>query len=430
MKIKFFFFSFLMSILFLAGCGGPQQEQSAAEKQGKTEIVFYTMQLSPTFDDYINDMISEFENTHPDIKIEWRDFPAQDYETKLLTSFMGESVPDVMNLTPLVIPKFIERDLLLPMGDLLTQERRDAYFQNVLYGAGEFNDKLYAVPWYLAAAVSMVNMDIFRKAGLTEEDIPKTFEEMYEVAEIIHEKTDKIPFYPIYTEQGTLMNYFVDADIPITNEEETKALFNTPRAEEVFEFWADFYKDGLAPSAAITAMHRQPIEAYKGGRLAIFHTGPQFLKHIKSDAPDVYESTVVRPRLHWEENKVYTIDVHVLSIARQSENPKLAAEFAAFVTNAENQLKLSKMTTVIPSVKKAVEDSYFTEVEDTPEGHAREISVDVIKQGKVVLPPRKHSGKLMRVLDHVSERVLTDQMTVKEALDYAEKQWNEILQEP
>jgi putative chitobiose transport system substrate-binding protein len=416
-----------MLLILFTGCG--KKDVDIDGGAGVKEISFFTMQLRPTFDDYFLELFKEFEASHPGVKIRWMDYPAQNYETKLLTSFIGSNPPDVINLTAQMVPKFVNTDCILPLKDNLPEGIIDSYFQNVIKDACTVNDKVYALPWYLASVVTMVNMNIFKEAGLSEDDIPETFEELRKVCEIVKEKTDKFAFFPIYTEAGVLRGYLIEAGIPVLNESENKAVFNTPEAVKIVKYWTDLYKDGLVPSESLTATHRRPIEMFKSGHLAIFHTGPQFLKHVKSDSEDVYNNTVVKRRLHWENNELYMIDVHNMVVSKKSKHPKLAAEFAAFVTNGKNQLKFCKMTTIFPSVREAADDSYFTEPDDSPEGQARNMAIEAIKKGIVVRTPEKHAGKLARVLDDIMEKICTGDISPEEALKSAEEKWNEILQD-
>jgi len=419
----------ILPLLFflILGCG--KREGDSPSAAGKKEIRFFTMQLRPTFDAYFLELFQEFEKIHPDVKIIWMDYPAQDYDTKILTSFMGKEPPDVINLAPQMLPNFVNRQTLLPLEPLVSQEARESYLPNILKDACQLQNKTWAVPWYLATIVTMCNMKIFQEAGLSEKDIPETIEQMKDVAEIIRQKTDKFAFFPLYTEAGSMRGMLTSAGVPILDAEEKHAIFNTPKGVEVVKFWADFYKQGLAPSEALTAMHRRPIELYKSGRLAIFHSGPQFLKHVKSDAPDVYQNTVVRPCLHWKDYEIYTIDVHILTVSSKTKYPEIAAEFAAFVTNAANQLKFCKLTTILPSVTKATEDPYFTQVENTPEGQARKIAAELVKKGVVTRTPEKHSGKLFRVMDQLMEKICLGEITPEQGLKQAEDKWNEILAE-
>ena len=391
------------------------------------EISFFTMQLRPTFDDYFLPLFEEFEKAHPGVKIKWLDHPATNYETKLLTSFMGDNPPDVVNLTPQMLPSFASRSVLLPLEGVVPKEIIEIYYPNVVSDACTYGGKIYALPWYLAGAVAMVNMNIFKEAGMTEKDIPATYDELVDVAKVIHEKTDKFAFFPIYTEAASMHGMLFVRGIPILDETQTKAIFNVPKSVETFKFLIDFYKNGLTPREALTATHRRPIELYKSGKLAIFHNGAQFLKLIQSDSPEVYNNTVVRHCMYWKDNELYTIDVQNLTIAAKCKNPKLAAEFAAFVTNGENQLKFCKIVTIVPSVIKAAEDPFFTEVEDTPLGLARKYIAAQIKKGVVVRFPEKNSAKLIKAMDDITEKVGLGQITPEEGIKQAEDKWNEIL---
>jgi len=424
---KYICYLFILAPLILCRCGKKPEETKPAP--GVTDISIFTMQLRPMFDDYFLPLISNFEKNHPGVKIKWLDYPATDYDTKLLTSFVGGNPPDVVNLSPQMLMDFAQRNTLAPLEGLVPKEVIDTYFPNVVRNGCMFGDKIYAVPWYLATAVAMINMKIFEEAGLTEKDIPTTNEELWEIAKTIRKKTDKFAVFPIYTEAGAMYGMLFDAGVPILDPTGKHAIFDTPKAVKVFKYWIDFYREGLVPSEALTAMHRRPIELYKSGKLAVFTSGAQFLKLVKSDSPNVYARTVVRPRIHWKDNDTCTIDVQLLSIARESRHPKLAAEFAQFVTNGKNQLDFCKIVPIIPSVIKAAEDPYFTDVEDTPIGLARKYAAAQVKKGVVVHLPQKHSAKLFKIMDDITEKVGLGEMTPEEGIKQAEDRWNEILGE-
>ena len=95
----------LAAALFLSGCGNGDKPGEGSS--GNIEITLVTMQLGPTFVPYFEELFAEFEKLNPGVKITWLDNPAQDYDTKLMTSFMGESSPDVINLSPMMLPRFV-----------------------------------------------------------------------------------------------------------------------------------------------------------------------------------------------------------------------------------------------------------------------------------------------------------------------------------
>ncbi len=412
-------------ILLWFGCSQQAGEEPSSDKK-KIEISFLTMQLRPTFDSYFFELFEEYETANPHIKINWLDYPYQNYDTKLMTAFMGKNPPDVINLSTDAIHVYARGNFIRPIDDLLPPEVFDEYFSNMVEEGCRYNDRIYALPWYSTGEISLYNKKIFEEAGIDVENLPKTYEEVRKAAEIIHEKTDKFGIFPTYTEAGSLRHYLLEAGVPLLNEDGTKAAFYTPRAVEVFKFWTDLYKEGLVPSEALTAMHRRPIELYKSGRLAILGTGAVFLKQVKSDAPDIYENTVVGQKLRWKDGGVFFVALHTLALAQKSEHPKEAVEFAHFVTNAENQLKFSKLTTILPSNKEAMADPYFTDVEDTLTGRARKLSAEQAPEAVIVQVPQQ-SRELFKIFDEITEEVCLGRMSAEEGLKKAAQQWNEVL---
>ena len=415
-----FLASLLAGIALFGGC-------NKSSKDDSIEITLFTMQLSPTFDDYFNGMIADYESTHPGIKIRWLDQPFQNYETRLITSFIAHHSPDVLNLSSQNVKTFGRAEFIAEIKPLVSKEVLDSYLPNLIESGCLYKGKIYSFPWYVTTSITMCNKKIFEEAGIDFKEPPKYYEELPEICRTIRERTDKFGFFPMYTESGSLNLMISVAGESLLNEDQTKAAFNTPQVLFVYKTITDLYKDGLVPSEAVTATHRRPIELFKTGKLAIFLNGAQFLIQVKSDAPDVYENTLIGPQLLWKAYPRYKIEMHTLSISAQSKHPKEAAEFAAYITNAENQLKFCKLTTILPSVVKALEDSYFTETDDSVQGNARRIAALQVKTGEMDQPPPK-PNKIFSILDDVTEKVCLNKILPQEGLNEAEERINEILQ--
>jgi putative chitobiose transport system substrate-binding protein len=415
--------------LLLFSCDG-SSESGGSKEQGEAnrEITFLTMQLRPTFDDYFETLIADFEASHPGVKVHWLDYPYQNYETKLMTAFLGGDPPDVINLSSETIPTWKGAGHIRPLDDLLDPSVAQSFVPSIIRDGCTLDEKLYALPWYLSAAIVVCNQQIFEEAGIPIDKPPAQYEEIPEICRVIQEKTGKFGYFPLYTEAGSMRGWLMDAAIPLVTADGKQAAFNTPRAVQVVKFWTDLYKERLVPSEALTAMHRRPIEFYKGGRLAVMHSGTEFLRQIKADAPEVYASSIIGPQLQWEGNDVHNISFHVVSVAKEADHPELAAEFAAYVTNAQNQLAFCKLTTIIPSVTKALQDPYFTDPEDTLEGKARQFAADHALKATVVRLP-DNTKKLFKTMDDIIENICLGKMTAEEGVAKAAEDWNRILNE-
>src|SRR5690625_2665303 len=103
----------LLAILLVALLSACSDAEGSSD--GKKEIVFNTMELSPTFDDYINGMIESFEEENPDVKVVWEDVPASNIEQKTLTEASSGNMSDVVNLNPRFTKRLAGEGALLNM---------------------------------------------------------------------------------------------------------------------------------------------------------------------------------------------------------------------------------------------------------------------------------------------------------------------------
>ncbi|MFO7291359.1 MAG: extracellular solute-binding protein, partial [Bacillota bacterium] len=188
---------------------------------------------------------------------------------------------------------------------------------------------------------------------------------------------------------------------------------------------------GLIPKNSITEGHGKAIDMYQAGEIAILPSGPQFLKIVKENAPKIAEVTASGPQITGDSGKM-NVAVMNLVVPKQSKHQKEAVDFALFITNAENQLKFCKLTAILPSVKKAAEDPYFTKLPDNAEpiDEARIISASQLPKSEVLVPPLKGYDDLKKAMNEAMQSALLGKKSVDKALADAEKKWNEILAKP
>src|SRR6056297_1050391 len=94
-------------------------------------VEFWTMQLKPTFTDYINGVIEDFEAENPGVEIKWVDVPWSDMEKKLLSAAAANNAPDVANLNVPFSMQIAELGGLVDMDKNLSENVKDRYFESV-----------------------------------------------------------------------------------------------------------------------------------------------------------------------------------------------------------------------------------------------------------------------------------------------------------
>lgn len=169
------------------------------------EVSIYTMQLKPMYTKYMEDLFKGFEAKHPGVKVKWLDYPAQDYETKLISLIVGGQAPDVENLPLEFMLHLNDRSMLLNLDDKLSSDVKALYVDAVMKNGCSIDGHLYGIPWYLSTIVTMYNKDILKAAGLDPDNPPRNNAEMFAMARQIKAKTGKFGFLMTFSEGGGIL---------------------------------------------------------------------------------------------------------------------------------------------------------------------------------------------------------------------------------
>jgi putative chitobiose transport system substrate-binding protein len=406
---------------WLVSCSPPAPQSGEAD--GTTEVEFWTMQLQPTFTDYFNDLIAEFEAENPDIIVRWVDVPWADMQSKILTAVSAGTAPDVVNLNPDFASQLASKNAWLTLNDRIDADTQSVYLPKI-WQASTLNDQSFGLPWYLTTRVTLYNQDIFEAAGVTEP--PTTYAELAEVAEQIRTETGKYAFFISFVPEDAadVLQSFVQMGVELVDES-GQAAFNTPDGKAVFQYWTDLYQNELLPQEVLTQGHRRAVELYQSGETAILTAGAEFLGTIETNAPDIAAATASAPQISGTTAKK-NVAVMNLVIPQSTDSPDAALKFALYVTNDANQLSFAKAANVLPSTVAALEDSYFTDPpsDASPVSIARSVSAQQMNDAEVLIPAMEDVKALQKIIYENLQASMLGQKTVDEAIADAEAAWN------
>lgn len=430
----------MAAMLTLSACGSGGGESSKKEdnssknesnvsevKVEQVEIDFWTMQLSPTFDDYLNDAIARFEEENPDIKVNWVDVPWGDMESKILAEASAKTMPDVANLNPHFAQKLAQMGALADM-DELAADVKDDYIPGA-WKASSYEGKTFALPWYLTTSITFYNKDLFEQAGLDPETPPTTFDEIYEMAKTIKEKTGKYGYMPVFSTSDVMMD-FEKAGVTLFNDDYSEATYASAEAKELAEFYKKMFDEDLIPRDVLTEGTGKAIQLFSSGEVAIFQGGTSHASMIESNSAEVFAKTGIgaQPLGKGEKGKI-NFSVMNVAVAETSPNKEQAARFAKFITNDENQVEFAKVSgAIVPSTLASLDDDFF-KLTDTPKDVARTISAQQIAKGEVIFPPIKNWSEVSKVFIDSIAKIMTGNQDVATALEEAQKEANELLAE-
>lgn len=404
--------------LFLLGACG-QQENPSASTDGK-KIVFWTMQLKPTFDTYMAGLLKDFSKQNPQIAVEWVDVPWADMENKILTSVSAGTAPDVVNLNPQFATKLAQKNALVDMGKTLSKEQQAQYFPNI-WKSNQLGDAVFGLPWYVGTNITVYNQKLFEKAGIKQ--APKTYQELASASEQLKAKTGKYAFL-LTMDGGLVLESMVQMGMPLLGAD-GKAAFNNPAGKAAFDYWVNLFKKQIIPREILTEGHRKAVELYQAGELAMLLTGPEFIQAIKLNAPDIAKISDVSTQIVGPNGRVSASAMNVV-VPNSSKNLDSATKFAVFLTNASNQLSFSKVANQLPSTIQTAKDSYFTAKSADAEVKARVVSASQLARAEVLVPPVKNVDKLQKFIYDELQQAMLGEKTTDKAMASATEQWNAL----
>jgi putative chitobiose transport system substrate-binding protein len=396
--------------------------------EGTITLEFWTLQLD-TFKTTLLPMFASYERSHPNIRIHWVDVPFSEGPKRTLTAMLSNDVPDVVNLNPDFSAILANRDALVDMNRALPPQLIDEYLP-VAWEASTLQKAdstriAFGLPWYVTSSVTLYNRAILKKAGLTEP--PSTFSELPAFAETVKRKTDAYGLMPLIAEGGNFLKELQKMGVTLYDAK-GRAAFATDQAVSLLADYVAMYHGGFVPAEALTEGHQSAVGRYQAGTLATFSVGPNFLKIVKENAPEVYGQTGLAPQFP-KDAKFKDFSLMVLVVPRKSAHPKEAVEFAAFITNAENQLALAKAAPVLPSVTRALSLPYFM---DAAPGDSmalgRKISARQLMQATEAYRIQPEQNAVNEIISYYVQLAMLEKLSPKDALLQAQQKINKILE--
>lgn len=378
----------------------------------ENEVVFWTLQMGD-FAPYMNEVIKNFENENPNIKIKWIDVPFSEGEKRTLAAILSDSPPDLINLNP----DFSA--ILAQKGALQEIDKDDVeQFNSQIINSLKYNNKLYAIPWYATSAITIYNKKLYRKAGFRTP--PKTFRKLGKISATIKAKTGAYAFMPTITENDTMLKVLNKYGI---NSWEN---INSETSVNVFDYYKMLYDEGLIPKETITQTQREALEKYMSGQLVFFQSGANFLNMIKENSPQTYENTDVAPQLV---GKLGQNDFSLMNlvIPLKAQKKQDALKFALYLTNTENQLKLAKLTNILATDNKALNDDFYNEYSSNDLiSKARVISAKQLNQIQPVLKQSKSQKEINLLINTAVQEILLNKSDTQSILNEVAKKWKTL----
>jgi multiple sugar transport system substrate-binding protein len=273
---------------------------------------------------------------------------AQDIVQQLGQGFAANTPPDVFYLDAKNFATYASTGSLEPYGDGLPD--KDDFYSN-LRQAFTFKGKLYCAPKDFSTLALQINTKSWSSAGLTDADIPTTWEQLQAVAQKL--TTGGQVGLALGDNSDRIGAFMVQAGGWVTNKDATAVTADSPQNLKALEFVRSLLASGSAkyPKQLDSGWAGESFGKLKA---AMTIEGNWIAGAMKNDYPGVEYKTV--PLSAGPRGKGTLAFTQCWGIAAKSTHKAAALDFVKAMTAKETQLTFAKAFGVMPSRQSAQAD--------------------------------------------------------------------------
>ncbi|MCR2803531.1 ABC transporter substrate-binding protein [Paenibacillus soyae] len=244
---------------------------SSTETKEQVTLKFYSYNLAIASQiPGTEKLIKEFEEAHPNIKIDAIPIPSTDINAKVQADIVAGSAPDVAQLTFDGLDFAVNNFGAKPLEDIVPADEFQSNFEGFSPNGmklGQLNGKTYGLPFTFSTPVLFYNAKLFEEAGLDPAAPPATWEQVKQYGLQIAEKTGQTG---AHVGGATGGDWIIQALIGsngggVLSEDRKTIKFGEPEAIGAIEMWQDLIKSG----ANSKLNDGEAIEAFTQGKIGM-----------------------------------------------------------------------------------------------------------------------------------------------------------------
>ncbi len=308
----------------------------------------------PAIKPTIREMVSDFEQQNPDIKVKLTDLTWSHGHEKIVLAFASGRGPDVVELGSDWIAQFAENGQLTDISADIASD--SAEYQG--WSMANYNGRIMAYPWFLGTRVLFGNLDLMAKAGYDDTFVPVSWPQLLEASKKISALGPK---YYGWGSNAPEKHRLYKKYLPFLWSAGGQILTDDGKLCVIASTYAidglTIYKM-LHDSAGYVAKQRGIEDAFLDGKVGFIISGDWLLKRIEKENRKInlLSTLIPGPTLPGRSFK----GGEFLAINAKSEKKEAAMKFVRFITSPEQQIKFCKANrSANPSSVKAQQDPYF-----------------------------------------------------------------------
>jgi multiple sugar transport system substrate-binding protein len=354
------------AVLLTTACTpAPKEETKIADPgtqvSGTVELWhFYTEREAAAIDQVIKD----FESTHPNIKVTVK--PGQD-DSKVTQAIGAGNGPDVgLSYSTDIVGKFCSSGAWVDLTQYINRDKVDLNQLNATTRSyTEFDGKRCAMPFLADAYGMYYNKDMFAKAGIA--GPPKTLDELTEDAKKLTVKNPDgslktVGFLPLYDFYENAAAHLAPATGAKWLTDDGKSAIGSDPNWKTLLAWqknlVDWYGyDNLTKFKASLGDEFSADNAFQKGQVAINMDAEYRLAFLKDQSPNLKYGVAPIPTADPARYGGGYVTGNIMGISKNAKNPEAAWELIKYLTTNDAAVtKLAGLIKNVPTTQKAIAD--------------------------------------------------------------------------
>jgi multiple sugar transport system substrate-binding protein len=329
------------AVLLLLACGGQRPHAG-------TVLDFWALGSEG---ELVGPLVRAFERQEPGVHVRVQQIPWSAAHEKLLTAWVGGSMPDVFQLGDTWIPEFVALGALEPLDARIAASREvrpEDYFGGILEAA-RIDGRTWALPWYVDTRVLFYRSDLLARAGVRE--TPRTWAEWVDAFERL--RRDGLARHALLLPLGEWevpVVLAVQRGATLLRDDARFGDFESPAFRDAMRFYGSLFERGLAPRAGAAEIANL-YQDFASGFFAAYVTGPWNLGEFARRMPPALAeawSTAPIPALDAAHPSVSIAGGASLALARGSQRAELGWRLIEFLSTREHQVAFHALSGDLP----------------------------------------------------------------------------------
>jgi multiple sugar transport system substrate-binding protein len=332
--------------LLALGCG--------SGAQGGTTVELWALGREG---EVVAELVPQFEREHPGIRVRVQQIPWSAAHEKLLTAYVGESMPDVFQLGTTWIPEFVALGAL---------ERLDPWIEasSVVDPADDFagiwdanviDGSVWSLPWYVDTRLLFYRSDLLARAEI--DAAPQTWDAwvqaMERVQAVMGPERHAILLPLTEWELPVILGLSQGADL--LRDGNRFGDFESPAFRQAFAFYLSLFENGLAPRAGAAAAANL-YRDFADGWFCFTVTGPWNLGEFARRLPAALQNdwaTAPIPGVDAQRPGVSLAGGASLAILARSSRKPEAWQLVEWLSAPARQVAFQQLTGDLPPSRSA-----------------------------------------------------------------------------